>query len=286
MSRSAAALVALLFAGVVGACRGATPPQVSDAEDAGRRDVRAFWARQNAATEARLRRDWAAASRLYEQALALDSRHEDALYYLGQCRREQGRPADARAAFLRLVAVNPQSARGHLALGSLLASPDAAEPIDLPAAEKHLRLAHEINGEETGPVVRLGEVLLVMGREDEAVQWFESALRTNPRCVEAAFLGGYVEWERGSDDTARLVERVREAAKVEAPIKGVLSEGDRKDAQRVVAPPLARPLGVLLLGGPIDTLRSRAAAGEAISHPLVVQLWREVRRVRAVTRAR
>ncbi len=270
---------------MAGACRD-TPPQVSDAEGERRRSVRAFWSRQNAATEARMRRDWAGASRLYEEALALDSRHEDALYYLGQCRREQGRPADARAAFLRLVEANPQSARGHLALGSLLASPDPAEPIDLLAAEKHLRRAHEINGEETGPVVRLGEVLLVMGREAEAVRWFESAVRTNPRCVEAAFLGGYVAWERGSDDTARLVQRVRAAARVEAPIKGVLNEGDRKDAQRVAAPPLARPLGVLLFGGPIATLRSRAAAGEEISPALVVQLWREVRRVRAVTRAR
>ena len=69
-----------------------------------------------------------------------------------EARTEQrGEPGPARAAFERLVTLNPESARGHLALGALLASPDPEEPMDLEAAEGHLSRAHEINGEETGP---------------------------------------------------------------------------------------------------------------------------------------
>lgn len=256
------------------------------ASDPRREAVRAFWEKLHAATGARMRRDCAAAAALYEQALALDPRHEDALYYLGQCRRELADPVAARTAFERLVAVNPQSARGQLALGALLASPDPAEPMDLAPAEAHLRRAHAINGEETGPVVRLGEVLLVSGRAGEAREWFEAALRTNPKSVEAAFLAGFVAWDGGSGDVARLARRVRAAATIDAPVKGVLSEGDRRDAKRVAAPPLESPLGRLLFGEPIAALRGRAAAGQEIDDASLVGLWRETRLLRGRLTAR
>jgi tetratricopeptide (TPR) repeat protein len=276
-------LVALWAVAPAGCRREAVPATAADPR---REAVRAFWAKLHAANDARLRPDCASAARLYEEALALDPRHEDALYYLGQCRRDLGQPEAARAAFERLVEVNPASARGHLALGALLSSPDAKEPMDLEAAEAHLRRAHEINGEETGPVVRLGEVLIVRGRDAEAREWLEAALRTNPKSVEAAFLAGFVAWDGGSGEVAPLARRVREAAKVVAPVKGVLSEGDRRDAKRVAAPPLESPLGRLLFGAPIAALRGRAAAGEEIDDALVLSLWREARQLRGETARR
>jgi tetratricopeptide (TPR) repeat protein len=280
-------IVVLCFAAVgvatTWSCRRDASPRAADPR---REAVKAFWAKLHAASDARLRSGCAGAVALYEEALALDPRHEDALYYLGQCQREAGRPADARAAFERLAAVNPASARGHLALGALLASPDPAEPMDLAAAELHLRRAHEINGEETGPVVRLGEVLLVSGRPAEAREWLEAALRTNPKSVEAAFLAGLVAWGEGADDVARLARRIRDAAKTDAPVKGVLGEGDRLDAKRTAAPPLVSPLGRLLFGAPIATLRARAAAGGAIDDAYVAALWREARRLRSELAAR
>ena len=60
----------------------------------------------------------------------------------------------------------------------------------------------------------------------------------------------------------------------------MLSEGDRKDAQRVAAPPLASPLGRLLFGEPIEELRADAAAGKPISEASVIEEWRTVRRLR------
>jgi hypothetical protein len=62
-----------------------------------------------------------------------------------------------------------------------------------------------------------------------------------------------------------------------APVKGVLSEGDRKDPNRVAAPPLESPLGKLLFGAPIAALRGRAAAGGEIDEGIVLPLWREAR---------
>ena len=271
-------MLALCGPGLAG-CRGPAPQEAGGGRDPVQQRVLVFWERLSAATEARTQRDFAQAARLYEEALALDPKHEDGLYYLGQCRRELGQPGPARVSFERLVEVNPMSARGHLALGALLASPDPGEPMDLAKAERHLRRAHEINGEETGPVVRLGEVALVAGRNAEAREWLEAALRTNPKSVEAAFLAGYLGWEEGRE-TGPLILRVREAAKVEAPVKGVLSEGDRRDSARVAAPPLSSPLGRLLFGEPLRVLRARAAAGTSISDASVLEEWRTVRRLR------
>ena len=235
-----------------------------------------FWQRYNGATKVRTAGDCAGAVPLYEEALALDPEHEECLYYLGQCRRELGEPGKARGLFERLVTLNPESARGHLALGALLASPDPAEPMDLDAAEEHLRRAHAINREETGPVVRLGEVALVTGRLDEAGELFEAALLTNAKSVEAALLAGYVSRESGPGTDDVLVQRVREAARVEGPIAGVLNEGDRVDETGKAARPLANPLGRLLFGGPADALRAAAARGTPPSADAVRQAWAEV----------
>ncbi|MFI4941784.1 MAG: tetratricopeptide repeat protein [Burkholderiales bacterium] len=267
------------------ACGESKRPGSAAASDPLRQRVLDFWKELNAAGAARTERDFAGAARRYEAALALDPRHEDGLYYLGQCQRELGDARAAARSFERLVEVNPLSARGHLALGALFASPDAAEPMDLARAEQHLRRAHAINGEETGPVVRLGEVALVGGRLDEARQWFESALRTNPKSVEAAFLAGYLAWESGRE-AAPLAARVRGAVTVEAPTKGVLSEGDRRGAKQSAAPPLTSPVGRLLFGEPIERLRAQGADGRPLSETALVRDWRAVRRLCRDYRAR
>ena len=49
---------------------------------------------------------------------------------------------------------------------------------------------------------------------------------------------------------------------MDAPVKGVLSEGDRRDVTRVAAPPLSSPLGRLLFGEPVERLRAAVAAGQ------------------------
>jgi len=253
------------------------PPQQRSAParsgaDPERQRILEFWQQQNAATAARTRGDLAEAARLYEAALALQPRHEDALYYLGQCRRELGEPGAARSAFERLLEVDPASARGHLALGALLASPDPAEPLELGEAERHLRRAHEINGEETGPVLRLGEIALVAGRADEAAHWFDSVLRTNPKSLEAAFLAGFVGWDAGRP-VEPLVRRVQQAARVEAPTRGVLGEGDRRQGPKA-APPLTSPVGSLLFGAPIEKLREDGADEEPPTGEAVIAQWR------------
>lgn len=261
MSQARLVIVAVLGGLALGGCGRDADPARDAAPNQERQRVLLFWQRLSAATDARTAGDCARARDLYLEALRLDPGHEDSLYYLGQCHRNLKQPAEARRSFERLVEVDPASARGHLALGALLASSDPGEPLDLETAEAHLRRAHEINGEETGPMVRLGEVLIVQEHTEEGRTWLEAAARTNPKNVEAEFLLGYLRWEAGDRRGANAhLERAARAARTDAPTKGVLGEGDRKAAFAAgparAAPPLREPMGRTLFSEFAKPLRS------------------------------
>lgn len=242
--------------------------------DPGRARVLRFWDAMRRGSDARRAADFDAAIARYSEALEIDPRHEDALYYLGHCQYEAGRQSEARAAFDRLLAVNPASARGQAALGAILAAPKGDAAPDLPEAERHFRLAHDINKEETGPMVRLGEIRLVQRDPQGAGFWLRSALTTNPKSLEAAFLVGYLQWRAG-EGVARATATLEAATAVPAvaPAARVVGEGDRipqgtspsgpstpaAPAPPVIAPPVEQPHGATLFGD--LALRARGAAG-------------------------
>ncbi len=78
-------------------------------------------------------------------------------------------------------------------------------------------------------MVRLGEVLILRGKTEEATHWLEAAGASNPRSVEAPCLAGYLKWRGGDREAAlRFRERAIEASRAERPVHGVPGEGDRK----------------------------------------------------------
>jgi len=176
-------------------------------------------------------------------------------------------------------------------LGALLASPDPGEPFDLGAAEAHLRRAHAINGEETGPMLRLGEVLMVQGRAEEARTWLEAAARTNSKSVEAAFLLGYLGWEAGDRrGSSALLARAARAGRTDAPPKGVLGEGDRKavaapSGMLRAAPPLREPMGRTLFSELARPLRGPDADSVIAKPDSLYRAVDEARRAIAARRA-
>ena len=288
MSHRWLVIVAALGGLAVSRCGRDTHPADGAAPNEKRQRVLLFWQRLGAATDARIGGDCTRARDLYLEALRLDPKHEDSLYYLGQCQRILKEPAEARRAFDLLVEVNPASPRGHLALSALLASSDPGEPLDLAVAETHLRRAHEINGEETGSMLRLGEVLIVQDRTEEARAWLDAAARTNPKSVEAAFLLGYLRWEAGDarGATDYLAQAAR-AARVDAPTKGVLGEGDRKVAAAGAvraAPPLREPMGHTLFSEFARPLRTADAASAGAKPDSLYHAVREARRATAARR--
>ena len=135
-------------------------------------------------------------------------------------------------------------------------------------------------------MVRLGEVLLVQGRHEEALRWLQSAERSNPKSVEAPFLVGYLNWLSGAAAGAEeSCRRAAKAGKTDAPIKGVLSEGDRKAAPaagsvaptKTAAPPLKEPMGRTLFGALASDLKSGAAVPEPLPAGFLDRTYRPVR---------
>ncbi|MBI2505923.1 MAG: tetratricopeptide repeat protein, partial [Candidatus Latescibacteria bacterium] len=116
-------------------CGGDPPPQTEGAggpSEEHKAQVRRFWELYNRATSLRLQGQWEVAAAQYQEALALDPRHEDCLYYLGNAFFELGRFEEAAATWKRLIETNPnQSSRAHAQLGMLYSCGAPGTPFDL-----------------------------------------------------------------------------------------------------------------------------------------------------------
>ena len=200
--------------------------------------IREFWSRYREATTARVEGRLDAARDAYRQALALDPRHEDVLYYLGNMELELGNYAAADSAWQQLVKVNPGSARTHSRLGDLYACPDPGAPWDLARAEHEFARAAALNREETGPLLRLGEVALLGGHWADALRYFDAVIGSHSRSVEAHFLKGYVAWKQGKTELAQTQYRAAEALAASQPVQHAPAEGDTKHG---TAPLVSRP---------------------------------------------
>jgi len=194
-----------------------------------RNRVQQFWKLYREATALRVAGSTPEASDTYARALELDPRHEDVLYYYGTTRLALGDFAGAERAWRTLVSVNPSSARAHSELGALFACLDEGAPFRLDSAERHFTRAHEINREETGPLVRLGEVALLRGHLAEARRDLAAVLATHAANPVARFYAGYIEWTNGDVALAREhFTRAVAAAKSNAPGAPAPGEGDTK----------------------------------------------------------
>ena len=135
----------------------------------------------------------------------------------------------AARAWRRLLAVNPSSARTHSQLGALYQCLDRKAPLQLDSAERHLRLAHELNKEENGPLLHLGEVALLRGDPVSARRYFAAVLVTDTGNATAHFYTGYLAFKANNSSLAREKSRRSVAAPVPSSrVTGALSEGDTK----------------------------------------------------------
>ncbi len=202
--------------------------------------VLAFWQHQRAGMALfKAGRDYPAAVREFEQALALDPVHEDSLFYLANSLIELGQPAAAIVSLRRLTELNSQSLRGFQQWGTLRAL-TARTRADLVAAEELLLKARAINPEETGVLQVLGEVALLRGEPALADERLAQVIASNQRAARAIYLRAYLASKSGRHDASReLLKQTRAALGPEWKPQGTTHEGDVKNRMHVHTTPLS-----------------------------------------------
>jgi tetratricopeptide (TPR) repeat protein len=198
---------------------GAVPPPA-------RAQARAFWTLLREASARRAGGQAQRAADLYARALEINPDHEDALYHIGSMRLELGDFTGAVQAWRHLLSVNPSSARTHSQLGALYLCADADAPFQLDSAEWHLRRAHALNKEESGPLLRLGEAALMRGDATSARRYFTTVLASHAASLPAHFYAGYIAWKGGESALARAA--FRRALSAPADTAAVSGEGDTR----------------------------------------------------------
>ena len=201
----------------------------------------AFWEKHRAAMAALKRSgDCAGSIPLFEAALAIDPTHQDARYYLANCLATEGDPTRALAELGQLRRQNPESQRAHRQW-ALLKAIHATSRSDLEAAEAAALRALEVNQEETGSLLLLGEIALLRGDNTLADERLELATRTNHRAIGGFYLRGYIAWREGrTDEGVALLEAAHGARGDEWKPEGTVAEGDVGRQMHRETSPLSR----------------------------------------------
>jgi TolA-binding protein len=204
---------------------GAHPPGATAQLD--RAALVRFWEKQHAAMDAMKReRNFAKATELFREALAINPDHEDAHYYLANCLVALGDIPSAIAELDALARINPQNRRAYQRKGELLAA-SASSRSQLEPARHALNIALGLNSEETGTLVLLGQVALARGDFAAAEQYFAHVCQANPRAANAWFLRGYIAWKQ--QDSRQASAMLTSASKARGPDwkpSGSVLEGD------------------------------------------------------------
>ncbi|GIU78581.1 MAG: hypothetical protein KatS3mg005_1819 [Bryobacteraceae bacterium] len=175
---------------------GGMPRLVKAAVEGRERQLRFWEAHHEGMNLWKQARDAGAAAAKFRQALAYDPLHEDARYYLASALAASG---DARGALEELAILarqNPMSQRAFSRRAFLRAAEAKTRGAMLEALRDAER-AHGINPEETGALLLLGEIELLLGRGDAARRHLERVVLSNPRSEAAHFGLAWLAQQRG-----------------------------------------------------------------------------------------
>jgi len=103
-------------------------------------------------------------------------------FYAFACSLESGAPIEARAAYERVLKLDPNHAPAHINLGRMLH--DAGE---LAAAERHYRAAIALSPKDATALFNLGVLLEDRSQPEAAIATYESATSVDPRHADAHF---------------------------------------------------------------------------------------------------
>jgi tetratricopeptide (TPR) repeat protein len=124
---------------------------------------------------------FAEAERIYEQVLAVDPRHPDALHLLGMIAYQTGRDEAAVALIRKAIAIKSDAASYHSNLGNVLQSQG-----DLAEAGACYQRALMLKPDLAEVHLNLGNIFKAQGNVDSSLVCYRRALALNPESSEAA----------------------------------------------------------------------------------------------------
>ena len=140
-----------------------------------------FYGDDQQATELVHEREYNRARPLAERMLRTHPDHVPALLLVAQIALGQEEPAEARYAYARAVALEPENENAHFGLARALTKHRATDE-----AIPHLRRAIELRPDYTEAKARLARALTEQGRIDEAATLLREAVAAEPDSVDAA----------------------------------------------------------------------------------------------------
>ena len=191
--------------------------------------TRQFWETYRQASQKRATGDLEGAVALYQKALLLNPRHEDSLYYQGNCLFELHRYSEAVLSYQRLISLNPSgSSRGYMQLGLVYSDLDDDAPRDLDKASQFFRRTLQVDP-DSGVMLGLGEVALLQGRWQESKRSLEIVNTDNPMSMAAPYLLGYLAYQKGDKKEAwKWFQLTVQRAEMKKPQLKWTEEGDVK----------------------------------------------------------
>lgn len=155
-----------------------------------------FWRAYEEANASRRKGDYSKALSGYLTALDQRPNHKDALYYAGSLHLLLKQFEHALVYWNRLLELEPDAPRTLLQLGTLHACIAPENPLlDLNQALQFYNRAFELNREETGSMMMIAKLHLILGLREEARSWVRPILQTQPKHATATFLDGYILWK-------------------------------------------------------------------------------------------
>ena len=126
--------------------------------------------------------------------------HAQAVENMMRVYRYQGRAADAQTSLQELIAKSPGNGNLHLALGMALVAQK-----DMTGARQELETAVRLQPDSSDAMNDLGAVLLQMGKQQEALGWFEKCRRISPDFDRPFINSALIYDSTGQSATARQI---------------------------------------------------------------------------------
>ena len=192
--------------------------------------IQQFWAYYNTATDFRLQGKTDSAIKSYQDALTVNQKHEDALYYIGNMFMNAGDYGQAQSSWEKLVKINPQSERAYIQLGNIYFCINHPDQFHAEKSKSYFEHAANLNKETLSPNLKLGEISLFQNKLNEAFGMFNKLLMMDHKNAEIFFIIGYLNWKSGNELNAR--KNLAQSLEIGMATAAITEQGEKTNATK------------------------------------------------------